>query len=161
MIVEKSHIELEKKFDKLKLLLDETTETANTSKAQCIQFLSWSKDFIEKTQNKFDYCVSDYTRQIRECSRINEGKLYSMTTSLTTEVQYMNRRLKQRLMYQIGLIDDPWDENEDKVSDKCYSEDSQDPHDFIKFRRAQSADKFDLPKILKGDPYIKLKKGDT
>ena len=42
MIVEKSHIELEKKFDRLSLKLDETTETANKSKSQCIQFLSWS-----------------------------------------------------------------------------------------------------------------------
>ena len=32
MIVEKSHVELEKKFDRLSLKLDETTETANKSK---------------------------------------------------------------------------------------------------------------------------------
>lgn len=50
-MVEESHKELEKKFDKLKLKLDETTETAEKSKAQCIEFLSWSKDFIEKTQH--------------------------------------------------------------------------------------------------------------
>jgi hypothetical protein len=66
----------------------------------------------------------------------------------------MNKRLKSRLMYQIGLTDDPWDENEDKISDNCYSEDSHDPHDFIKFRRAKSADKHDLPKILYGAPYL-------
>ena len=61
-MVEESHKELEKKFDKLKLKLDETTETADKSKAQCIEFLSWSKDFIEKTQHQFDYCKADYTR---------------------------------------------------------------------------------------------------
>lgn len=84
-----------------------------------------------------------------------------MTHSLTSEMQFLNRRLKQKLLYQIGLTDDPWNENDDKILDTCYSEDSQDPHDFIKYRRSESVDKFALPKILKGEPYVPPKKDET
>lgn len=65
--------------------------------------------------------------------------------------------MKQKILYQIGLIDDPWIEKDDKVLDKCYSEDSQDETDFKEFRRSVSMDKYTIPRIYKMEPYMKAK----
>jgi hypothetical protein len=37
-----------------------------------------------------------------------EGNLIRMCESLTDEFMYSCKRMKQKLLYQIGLTDDPW-----------------------------------------------------
>jgi len=46
--------------------------------------------------------------------------------------------LKQTILYQIGLIDDPWIDHEEFVIDGLYSEDSEDEKDVLKLKRSES-----------------------
>ena len=73
---------------------------------------------------KFDHAEKDYSKKVKASIKKSEERLYTMTTTLTGEIQYMNRRLKQKLLYQIGLTDDPWEDKSDVILDKCFSEDS-------------------------------------
>jgi len=61
---------------------------------------------------------------------------------LTDEFQYLNRRLRQKLLYQIGLTDDPWQDKRDYIMDDVYSQDPDDPDDVLKIKRSASFDKF-------------------
>jgi len=55
------------------------------------------------------------------------------------------RRFRHKLLYQIGLTDDPWQAKDDFVVDDLYSQDSDDPGDVLKMKRSVSNDK-----LLKG-----------
>lgn len=46
-----------------------------------------------------------------------------MAETLTQEMHYIHQRMKQKLLYQIGLIDDPWRETNDFIEDDLYSQD--------------------------------------
>ena len=52
--------------------------------------------------------------------------------------------MRHRLLYQIGLTDDPWQEQEEVVEDDEYSQDEEDPMDVAKKKRSKSFDKFTL-----------------
>ena len=71
-----------------------------------------------------------------------ENKIVEVTQTLTSEVQYLNNRLKQKLLFQIGLIDDPWIDDDEPIIDPCFSEDSQDDYGQKVFRKSNSVDKF-------------------
>lgn len=53
------------------------------------------------------------------------------------------------------MIDDPWIETDEPILDMVFSEDSEDEYDFINLRRAASLDKWNIPKILRMEPYTK------
>ena len=76
-----------------------------------------------------------------------EKKMVEMCDIMTKEVEYMNNRMKQTLLYQIGMIDDPWQITDDAIVDDEYSQDSQDSQDFYKVPRYHSIDKFMRTKI--------------
>lgn len=40
-----------------------------------------------------------------------ETNQLTMASQLNDEFMHMHNRMKQRLLYQIGLIDDPWQED--------------------------------------------------
>lgn len=65
-----------------------------------------------------------------------------MQDRLTEEFHFLNRRLKQKLLYQIGLTDDPWQDKRDFVMDDEYSQDPDDKMDVLKVKRSTSFDKF-------------------
>lgn len=46
-----------------------------------------------------------------------ELNLYKLGENLTDEMYHFSRRMKQKLLYQIGLIDDPWKEEDDMITD--------------------------------------------
>ena len=46
-----------------------------------------------------------------------------MSERLTDEFIYSCKRLKQKLLYQIGLTDDPWQEKEAFILDDEFSQD--------------------------------------
>ena len=54
----------------------------------------------------------------------------------------MNKRLRHKLLYQIGLTDDPWQDKRDFVLDEEYSQNPNDPDDVLKVKRSNSFDKF-------------------
>jgi len=61
---------------------------------------------------------------------------------LTDEFQHLNRRFRHKLLYQIGLTDDPWQDKRDFILDDVYSQDPNDPDDVLKIKRSASFDKF-------------------
>ena len=61
-----------------------------------------------------------------------------VTEKLTKEVEYMNNRMKQKLLYQLGLIDDPWCIKDDDIIDDIVSENSTHSKDILKLRKAPS-----------------------
>ena len=89
----------------------------------------------------------DYNRSILMGKREMEKKMVEMCDMMTKEVEYMNNRMKQTLLYQIGMIDDPWQITDDAIVDDEYSQDSQDSKDFYKIQRYHSIDKFMRTKI--------------
>ena len=62
--------------------------------------------------------------------------------SITEEVQYLFRRMRHKLLFQIGLTDDPWQEKNDFIQDDVYSQNPHDPFDTLKRHRARSFDHF-------------------
>ena len=44
-----------------------------------------------------------------------------MGETLTEELHFLNRRMKQKLMFQIGLTDEQWMEKDDFIEDDIYS----------------------------------------
>lgn len=66
----------------------------------------------------------DYNRSILMGKREMEKKMVDMCDMMTKEVEYMNNRMKQTLLYQIGMIDDPWQIKDDAIVDDEYSQDS-------------------------------------
>ena len=64
-----------------------------------------------------------------------------MGQTVTDEFHFLTRRLKQKLLYQIGMIDDAWAENDGFVLDDVYSQDPDDPYEVVKAKRSNSYDK--------------------
>ena len=52
--------------------------------------------------------LADYNRKITSLKLQQEITQIKVVQKLTDEFQYLNRRLRQKLLYQIGLTDDPW-----------------------------------------------------
>ena len=50
---------------------------------------------------------------------------------MVDEFQFLNRRLRQKLLFQIGLTDDPWQDKRDFILDEVYSQDLNDPDDVL------------------------------
>lgn len=52
------------------------------------------------------------------------------------------RRMKQRLLYQIGLTNDPWLQTDDHIHDRELSDASGDYYDGLRINRSKSFDKW-------------------
>lgn len=61
---------------------------------------------------------------------------------LTSEFHYLNKRLRHKILYQIGLTDDPWQDKRDFIMDDEYSQNLDDPDDVLKVKRSNSYDRF-------------------
>lgn len=62
-----------------------------------------------------------------------------MAMQMNDEFMYLNNRMKQKLLYQIGLIDDPWMADQGFIMDDEYSQDLNKPFDVENKRRTKSA----------------------
>ena len=71
----------------------------------------------------------------------------------------MNKRMKQKLLYQIGLISDPWKVDDDKIHDDKFSQDSKDRHAIIMYKRAKSFDNWE-DNLIKHNPLSLEKEND-
>lgn len=60
------------------------------------------------TKQTFAKQLADYNRKITSLKLQQEITQIKVAQKLTDEFQYLNRRLRQKLLYQIGLTDDPW-----------------------------------------------------
>ena len=60
------------------------------------------------TRQTFAKQLADYNRKITSLKLQQEITQIKVAQKLTDEFQYLNRRLRQKLLYQIGLTDDPW-----------------------------------------------------
>tara|TARA_B110000285_G_C14913848_1_gene509261 strand:- start:29 stop:292 length:264 start_codon:yes stop_codon:yes gene_type:complete len=65
-----------------------------------------------------------------------------MSERLTDEFIYSCKRLKQKLLYQIGLTDDPWQDKAAFFLDDEYSQDATDMVELVRCKRSHSYDKF-------------------
>lgn len=71
--------------------------------------------------------------------------MFKLAETLTDEMHFLLHRNKQRLLYQIGLIDDPWMQNDGFIMDDVYSQDPNDPDDKLKVKRSKSNER--MPKL--------------
>ena len=71
-----------------------------------------------------------------------------MGDNLNKEFTFLIRRMKQRLLYQIGLTNDPWLQTDDEIHDKELSDASGDYHDGLRINRSKSFDKWLVPFAL-------------
>ena len=90
-----------------------------------------------------------------------------VTQKLTKEVEYMNNRMKQKLLYQLGLIDDPWCIKDDDIVDDLVSENSKNSKDILQLRKAPSefewaTNKWQRDKVYNPDKFeIKIKRSNS
>lgn len=80
----------------------------------------------------------DYSRKILHSQKQTEENLMIVTDKLTKEVEYMNDRMKQKLLFQLGMIDDPWCIKDDAILDEEMSENSKDSKDILALRKPLS-----------------------
>ena len=100
-------------------------------------------------------------KNIVAVKRQAENNLVTMTQTLTKEVQFMNSRMKQKLLYQIGLTDEPWQVKDDVILDRVYSQDQLNDDDILGQRqRANSFSKWDGP-IATREKYNHISKVPT
>ncbi len=64
-----------------------------------------------------------------------------MGEKLIDELYLLVKRFRHKLLYQIGLTDDPLYNKNDHVLDDIYSQDPEDKEDILKMKRSASYDK--------------------
>lgn len=64
-----------------------------------------------------------------------------MGNSMKDEFHFLIKRFRHKLLFQIGLTDDPWQPKNDFVFDEVYSQDPGDIMDVLRVRRSASYDK--------------------
>ena len=57
------------------------------------------------------------------------------------ELYVLVKRFRHKLLYQIGLTDDPLYNKNDFIMDEVYSQDPDDKEDILKIKRSASYDK--------------------
>lgn len=57
----------------------------------------------------------DFKRKMAQIKKESDDNIVKLGRSLTDEVQFLNQRMKQKLLYQIGLIDEPWRTSNDII----------------------------------------------
>ena len=68
-----------------------------------------------------------------------DANMFKLSEKMTEELNFIANRMKQRLLYQIGLIDDPWIDKDDYIMDDLYSQDQENPMEVgQKLHRSQS-----------------------
>lgn len=109
----------------------------------------------------------DYTQLILHSQKQTEENLLIVTDKLTKEVEYMNERMKSKLLYQMGLIDDPWCIKDDAIMDEELSENSKDSKDILMLRKVPSEyqwfdHKWEVEKVYHPDKFeINLKRSNS
>jgi len=83
----------------------------------------------------------DFEEQLAKTKWEQEVNTLKMAEHVTDEMHYLTHRMKQRLLYQIGLIDDPWQETDGHVFDDVYSQDPDDKDDLLGTKRPVSQGK--------------------
>lgn len=80
----------------------------------------------------------DFMKEMRKYKEDQEKNVLKMGEHLTDEFMYLGNRIKQKLLYQIGLIDDPWKEDQGFILDDVYSQDHQNPLEISVIKRPKS-----------------------
>jgi len=65
-----------------------------------------------------------------------------MCETLTDEFMYSCKRMKQKLLYQIGLTDDPWQDKDGFIMDNEYAVGQGDMAAIVQGQRSNSFDRF-------------------
>ena len=64
-----------------------------------------------------------------------------MGEKMIDELYVLVKRFRHKLLYQIGLTDDPLYNKNDFIMDEVYSQDPDDKEDILKIKRSASYDK--------------------
>ena len=87
-----------------------------------------------------DVCDS-FNKKIKNLRSLMESQTLKMGVDLKDEFHFLIKRFRHKLLFQIGLTDDPWQPKNDFVMDDVYSQDSKDAHDLALKKRSKSHEK--------------------
>lgn len=136
------HDELQVMFMDLETRFEAQNVQVDTNKILCQK----AYDSVEKQKAEstvwFEKEKADLDRKLKFQAQQQDIKTVRMGARLTDDFIYSCKRLRQKLLYQIGLTDDPWKEKDNFVMDDVYSQNKADMQEFLRAKRSSSFDKF-------------------
>jgi hypothetical protein len=72
---------------------------ATYSAKKCDWLEAWSKGFEDKFKETIEMVQNEDTKRVEQLKKRVDKKIVVLTETLTSEVQYLNNRLKQKLLF--------------------------------------------------------------
>lgn len=124
--IQQEFLILQKKFKNIEIEMMKSDATVQVNNEQISKIRLDTEAHTRHLKNKMFSHAFDVDKKLKQLKEETEANMMTMATQLNDEFMHMHNRMKQRLLYQIGLIDDPWQEDQGPVMDTEYSQDLND-----------------------------------